>query len=146
MNKNKNVIIYARVTSVENDPHVYTKLDKQLELCRTYCEENNLDVMTELRSFGPEMKEQSQALIQYLQSDDAKRLNLDTVVVSDLDRISRHSAILASFEKALEEMGMNLHIACSQFAQELAALMTAEYSKQFSNKIKAGIARKKRTA
>ena len=110
MKNPKNVIIYARVTSVENNPLVKEKLEAQLQQCRTYCEENNLDVMTELQAFGPEVDEQVQALLQYLHTDTALKHSLSGVIVSDIDRISRDSSTLTSFKTDLEAMNMVLYV------------------------------------
>lgn len=141
--KQKNVIIYARVACEEQGAGSEQAYQEQLQSCRDYCEKNELNVVMEMRVFGPAAIEQSNGLLEYVEKVGTKEYALYGIVVTDYTRISRNQTELTTFKRGLKRLKLNLYQVDESLVSSLVDGSGAAHSEALGRAVKAGIARKK---
>jgi DNA invertase Pin-like site-specific DNA recombinase len=142
MKQNTKAIIYARSAGGNAKPGELTAQD-QVEAMRKYCKANNIEAVMEITEFGSGSEMYNSGLTEQIKYASKNQHSCDVVVTHDISRISRNPAVINKFMKELKKLGVQLHLVKENLPTELAMTMAKMQSKQLSDRIKAGINRKK---
>ena len=137
MNK---AILYARVAS-DTLPNSEMALENQITTMRQYAEKNNLQVVEVIKEV--ERSKKNLASVKEF-AEVIKQSGGTHLLVTNLDRITRNSKLYLKFCKYLEKDSITLHqTEESTFMSNIQSCMAKFESEVLSERIKAGIARKK---
>lgn len=112
MEKGKNVVIYARYSSLRQNE---TSVEAQLDECHRYCEQNNYNVVGEYidKALSAKTDDRPKFLQMIADSDDGY---FNGIVVYQLDRFARNKYDSAIYKRQLKQKGIKVYSAKEQIS------------------------------
>ena len=137
--KQEKVVIYTQVTTQEQAKKGYS-LEAQQENLRKYAKENNLEIIKEFSDIGsaPKTKRQSfQEMLKFLESSKECKC----ILVTKADKLSKDFETLSELQKKYSVVSADC--GANDMFNQLQIMLAQHYSKQMSERIKAGIQKRK---
>ena len=140
MEKEKNVVIYARYSSLRQNE---TSIEAQLEECYKYCKQNNYKVVGEYidKALSAKTDDRPEFLRMIADSENGY---FNGVVVYQLDRFARNKYDSAIYKRELKQRGVKVYSAMEQISdgpegvliESVLEGMAQYYSEELSQKVK----------
>lgn len=141
-------VIYARCALQEKDENI---IKKQINECLKYAKENNITITEQYIDNGFSGTNSERPAFQKM-IEDSKNQKFQAVIVYQLDRFARNRYDSAIYKQKLRKNGVKVISTRENISDDASWIlmesvlegMAEYYSQELSQKIKAGIARKKK--